>query len=417
MTANATPRDDLTAISGIGPVRQQWLREELEVDTYQDLAAFTVDELEAQMREAGKSVSRSDIEHWLHEAQRLSGSEATAEEANSPEEKWKPFASFVVEYQEREGGEGRRTTVHHMEKDKDADWLGIVRAELCQWMLEQAGETVPDLEALEQEIREDAQERLQEELEEREREARRQLEQALAEERAAAEQALEEEMARRREATVRAVEADIAEERAQARQELERELAARRAASIQALEQEVEERRAEEAMEGVVEAPAREPPTLEEAVETEEEAVAQPPLEAADEMIAFAVTEIRGYQPPYIGEPRTIEETDVAPAQLRRDFPFALVILFRLEAADARALAAKGATYTAQIYARNLSTGKTRQLGRTPPSSFVEGRMSYTDTLSNIELAAGAYQLTVFVTTETTPPGLGSRVVPMLLIA
>ena len=462
MTVNETPRDDLTVIPGIGPVRQRWLREALGVETYEDLAAFSADELEARMKAAGRSVSRSDIERWIGEAQRLASPEPTEagdelvgneapEEAAPEEEKWRPFASFVVEYQKREEGEERRTTVHHMEEDKDASWPEIVRIELCQWMLEQIGEPAPDLE---EEMRAQDRERLEEELEEREAEARRQLEQALveerarmqqtaqeevearraealrqleeelAEERAQLRQALEQEIEERRADALQQVEAELAEERAETEQALEQELVAQRAAAVQALERELEEMCAEvleEVEEEVVEVSVPPPAALEAAPEAAVEAPPEVPLPpsrvAVEKAIAFKIAELRAYQPPRTGEPLPMEGTEAAPMLLKHDSPFAILVFFQLEEADATALAAREATYTVQIHARDLSTGETQQLGRTQPSSFVEGKSSYTDTLSHIELPAGLYRLTVLVTSETTPPGVGYRVVPMLLIA
>ena len=39
--------NDLTAIKGIGPARQQWFKESLNVSTYEDLAALSAEEVEA----------------------------------------------------------------------------------------------------------------------------------------------------------------------------------------------------------------------------------------------------------------------------------------------------------------------------------------------------------------------------------
>jgi len=155
----AGPRDDdLTAIKGIGSARQQWLRESLNIRTFQDLAARSVDEIESRLKAAGQIASRSKIAHWIVQAQRL----ATAEPApqtrmrpadskvrviNSPPgEKgngWRPFASFVVEFQTRQV-EGRaaeqQTAIHYMEADRGETWPGIEARQLCQWMLDQIGE-------------------------------------------------------------------------------------------------------------------------------------------------------------------------------------------------------------------------------------------------------------------------------------
>ena len=64
--------DDLTAIKGIGPIRQRWLRESLHVRTYLDLTSFPANEIEARLKADGQQVPpRSAIEKWLVEAQEL----------------------------------------------------------------------------------------------------------------------------------------------------------------------------------------------------------------------------------------------------------------------------------------------------------------------------------------------------------
>jgi len=148
MKSSEKAYDDLTVIRGIGPTRQRWLRESLNVRTYQDLATLSVDEIESRLKADGKIASRRRIEVWLVEAQELAtGDEKVAKEANSPtrEDGWKPFASFVVEFQTREvegqAGE-RRTKAHHMEEDTGTYWPGIESRKLCQWMLDQIRDKV-----------------------------------------------------------------------------------------------------------------------------------------------------------------------------------------------------------------------------------------------------------------------------------
>jgi hypothetical protein len=182
--------DDLTTIKGIGPTRQQWLRKCLGVHTYQDLAALSVAEIETRLRAEGQVAARSVIEGWLMQAQELTApakppvggaaeiqaagevnavvkadpalasvvtSSKTEESINgSPQEgEWKPFASFVVEFQVRRAAnqaEEHRTTVHFMEADKtvhfvEADkretWPGLETARLCQWMFDQVVKKEP----------------------------------------------------------------------------------------------------------------------------------------------------------------------------------------------------------------------------------------------------------------------------------
>jgi hypothetical protein len=141
MNSKKNEYDDLTVITGIGPARQQWLRESLNVHTYQDLVALSTAQIEAQLKADGQIASRNAIEGWLHQAQEYAASTRTSSPAR--EDGWKPVASFVVEFQTREV-EGRadelRTAVHHMEEDTGTYWPGIESRKLSQWMLDQIRE-------------------------------------------------------------------------------------------------------------------------------------------------------------------------------------------------------------------------------------------------------------------------------------
>jgi hypothetical protein len=148
-------------LKGIGPARQRWLRETLNVRTYRDLADLSIDELESRLKDVGQIPSRSDIARWIAQAQELAAAAELAPESElgpvKPEDsgegarpagmeaEWMPFASFVVEFQSR-NVEGRvaehRTTAHHMETHADADWPGLESVKLSQWMLEQIRDKV-----------------------------------------------------------------------------------------------------------------------------------------------------------------------------------------------------------------------------------------------------------------------------------
>jgi hypothetical protein len=155
----AIPRDDdLTTIKGIGSARQQWLRESFNIRTFQDLAALSVDEIDSRLKAEGQIASRSKIAQWIAQAQGLAAIEPAPQTRmrpagskvtvinTPPGEKgdgWRPFASFVVEFQTRQV-EGRateqRTTVHYMEGDRGETWPGIKSRQLGQWMLDQIGD-------------------------------------------------------------------------------------------------------------------------------------------------------------------------------------------------------------------------------------------------------------------------------------
>lgn len=136
--------DDLTSIKGIGSTRQEWFRNKLGVHTYQHLAALAPEKILSQLKSEGMIASQGEVERWISQAHRL----AEHKENSSPSD-WKPFASFVVEFQSREGKNGSKelcTTVQHMEADKEEIWTGIETERLCQWMRDQVGQDSRSLE-------------------------------------------------------------------------------------------------------------------------------------------------------------------------------------------------------------------------------------------------------------------------------
>ncbi len=129
--------DDLTVLKGIKENRQQWLREALRVRTYGDLAALSVDDILAQLPQ-GQIISRQQIETWIRQAKHLSSAEKPAAQLPKREQGWHPFASFVIEFQEREDqSEEKRTKVHYMEADKTSMWSGIETEALSDWITAQ----------------------------------------------------------------------------------------------------------------------------------------------------------------------------------------------------------------------------------------------------------------------------------------
>jgi hypothetical protein len=146
--AESAGYEDLKRVKGIGQAREQWLRDTFDVRTFQDLAALSADEIELRLKAEGQIVSRHTIEKWISEARRLeSEAERPARpvaEAAKPtaREGWKPFASFVVEFQEQqtETGTLQQTVVHHMEADTGITWRGIEYGEIADWIAEQLGE-------------------------------------------------------------------------------------------------------------------------------------------------------------------------------------------------------------------------------------------------------------------------------------
>lgn len=150
--------DDLTSITGIGRATANSLRK-LNVRFFRDLAALSVDEVEAGLKRSnGRAIPRKQIEGWLAQARQLAGDAApapkrdqTADEergarkpGSSGRGKWKPFATFVVEFQARNGAEEKRTVCHQHETAKERKWPGIDSERLAAWMLGQIGEKMPE---------------------------------------------------------------------------------------------------------------------------------------------------------------------------------------------------------------------------------------------------------------------------------
>jgi hypothetical protein len=188
MNSSGKGFDDLTVIKGIGPARQTWLRESLGVRTYADLASLSADEIQSQLiKDKPKNIpDRETIEGWIAGAkEHTAGAEHAAEpagpvtdmeaeehvsssneandashqpveaaraetendevaKATSHKDGWKPFASFVVEFQERTLAQDTeyRTTVHHIEADTDAKWSGLSPEQFPLWMLEQVKDRI-----------------------------------------------------------------------------------------------------------------------------------------------------------------------------------------------------------------------------------------------------------------------------------
>ena len=159
MNRNDREYDDLTVIKYIGPKLQPWLREKLQVRTYRDLAALSVEQIQTQLSVDKKSMAKFKIETWIEQAEDLAleaGEEEAAlaaveepdgsgagQQASAPKKAgdWKEYASFMVYFEAREfnGEREKRIAVSHLEEDKSDVWSELTK-ELFLWMLDQAGE-------------------------------------------------------------------------------------------------------------------------------------------------------------------------------------------------------------------------------------------------------------------------------------
>lgn len=135
-------QDDLTTVKGIGPARQKWLGELFDVYSFEALSGLSAEEVEATAKKAGKILAKGDVADWIAQgkvlaAEKSSGSGVKAgSDVAATLSSWKPIASFVVEFQQKDEGDQlqRRTTVHHMEADEEISWPGIEREQLGLWL-------------------------------------------------------------------------------------------------------------------------------------------------------------------------------------------------------------------------------------------------------------------------------------------
>lgn len=159
MNRNDREYDDLTIIKYIGPKLQQWLREKLQVRTYRDLAALSVEQIQTQLSADKRMVAKFKIEIWIEQAEDLAleaeeedaanppavepAESGAGEQASIPKKAgdWKEYASFMVYFEGREinGEREKRIKVSHLEEDKSDVWSELT-AEHFLWMLNQAGE-------------------------------------------------------------------------------------------------------------------------------------------------------------------------------------------------------------------------------------------------------------------------------------
>lgn len=179
---NGEQGEDLTRIKGIGPVKQQWLRELLHIHTFRDLSSFSVDEIESRLRTQGHITSKSEIEQWIVQAEKLAATEQSSQEfvecsdseveepsclsvqksessyqvmasidtetgenslPSTGSDEWQSVASFRIEFQSRKikgRVEEQRILVHSLETNQFQTWSDLESDRIQQWMLDRIGE-------------------------------------------------------------------------------------------------------------------------------------------------------------------------------------------------------------------------------------------------------------------------------------
>ncbi len=170
---------------------------------------------------------------------------------------------------------------------------------------------------------------------------------------------------------------------------------------------EEERKQAQEALEqeAVEEAqPSAEPSELEAQPQPKEgiRSAAQPPETRLVSIPqgAFAITQLRAYQPGDAVEPSGIARPGqsfsgfISSAEL-----LTFVVDYEIAEPPATELVQQGVAHQVQLYTRDLTTGSKNNLGNTEVNTFVEGRSSYSGSLADVALESGVYKLSAVLTT------------------
>ncbi len=148
---------ELTHIRGIGTSRKRRLAS-LGIHTVSDLARATATDLIQQVKDRGYNIAPVEIVEWIAQAQRLlialpgAADELPKMQASdrpggvsepilepmidSPAVAWSPFASFVIEFQNRtiDGQTEQQTVIRHLETDTVEVWPGVTTEPLQPWV-------------------------------------------------------------------------------------------------------------------------------------------------------------------------------------------------------------------------------------------------------------------------------------------
>ncbi|EIJ34539.1 hypothetical protein [Thiothrix nivea] len=137
--SDANHADDLTLIKGIGPVRQQWLLEHFNADSFQALAALNPLEVERLLSLEKAAPSLKEITRWIQEAGELASQVAGNGNGNCHE--CRSLATFIVDYLTYldDGGERQfKTLVTQMDVETDSavseEWPSLKQHQPCEWM-------------------------------------------------------------------------------------------------------------------------------------------------------------------------------------------------------------------------------------------------------------------------------------------
>ena len=361
---------------------------------------------------------------------------------------WQPFATFTVELQQRrvKGQTERRTTVSHLEAGSGAYWSGIESARLHYWITSQLNQLVQSEDKTTMQSEFEAESRQEPETvasstpdveAKPEPEAARQPE-------SAAEGQLE--FATESQSTVETAPQSMLTAEAQpesaalAQPELaegQLESATESQSAVETVPQSMLAAEAQLESEALTqpELAAEKPlePVSEPEVEPEEIIqpmhAAEPLPESEAETMAGSggekatptvveIIQLKAAQPPQSGMPIMLERTKpLLMKSIRRGYPFALEVSFKLSGPGADGVAKEQAPYHSEFYMCNRMTGETLFLGKAPRNTLVEGELAYTSRLPEAMLQKpGMYRLQVVTELAEDLASPGYFEVPLLKV-
>jgi hypothetical protein len=170
---NGIEPDNLIRIRGIGAIKKKWLNA-LGIRTIQDLAGASPEDLDAQLRKAGHSIPRNEIDDWIVQAQnhaiapsvnnadpllkgtapenteRSQAANLASDPANSAsdlDDQWQTTASFAIHIQMRQVNEQaeQRTRICHSETNRVETFSGLALDQLQPWILADLSTTEADV--------------------------------------------------------------------------------------------------------------------------------------------------------------------------------------------------------------------------------------------------------------------------------
>lgn len=149
-SGNRKLSNDLTCIRGIGATKKQWL-ELLGIQTIETLALVTAEDLRTQLKDLGYTVSRSELEGWVQQAQALCPSVSAKQEFSTIEvlsetesSSYSSTASFHINFQvcSNNGATEHQIIIQNLTTGHVKTWSKFEQNELQDWMLEALSEDI-----------------------------------------------------------------------------------------------------------------------------------------------------------------------------------------------------------------------------------------------------------------------------------